>query len=66
MSEKIVPVCRYGHGDLIPITENGKYLQWFALSALDGLANPRRGYSFAIFKCPKCSYLELHDDGELK
>jgi hypothetical protein len=54
---KITPTCRYGHGTLELINEHGD--KFFHIE-------PRKQpspytYVVALYKCPVCSYLELHD-----
>lgn len=68
MDEKIIPTCRYGHGNLerqhMDQEENQLFkVDPFPIRIID-LENPADHYvfSFSIYKCPKCTYMELHDD----
>lgn len=67
MGDKIIPNCRYGHGDLVREVAGGNKDQLFMIETspkvrteVDGLP-AYKIYSFALYKCTKCTYLELHD-----
>jgi hypothetical protein len=66
----ITPNCRYGHGYLVRQEADGA-TQFMAPVAgtmmgyvVDGnqVSTMPWAYSFSIYKCLKCSYMELHDD----
>lgn len=67
--DPIRPTCRYGHGDLEMVTvgQTAEYIAPYS-RPLQGIGLtsrlvtiPVNGFSFHIFKCTKCSYLEFHD-----
>lgn len=65
--EKIVPTCRYGHGPLkrMDVVEGEK--QFYKVDTFPSRSAPPPAsgwviYSFVIYECPKCSYIELHDE----
>jgi hypothetical protein len=68
MPIQIRPTCRYGHGDMELVTteepgapDNGRHM--FEKFPRHMLAqNQFQIFSFLLYRCPKCSYLELHDD----
>lgn len=66
---RIVPTCRYGHGELkIMLNPSGEpgFMSPAAetivavISGSIATASPS-AYVYAIYKCAKCSYLEFHD-----
>ncbi len=65
---KITPICRYGHGEL-NLVNAGTSEQFMAPVTGSMFGEVRHdmvvisptAYSFSIYKCPSCSYLELHD-----
>ena len=67
MAEQITPTCKYGHGNLerqgiAGVDDN----QQFSVNTFPQkrTAENMGGfyiYSFTIYKCHKCSYMELHD-----
>ena len=59
----IVPNCRYGHGNLQVVEIDDMPAHFFAPLASARDVRLGLGYVFLIYKCPTCSYLELHDDG---
>lgn len=62
MKKQITPTCRYGHGNLVCIANlENKPEKWVAPIVENGLLNLGRGYTFYIYQCPSCTYLELHD-----
>lgn len=70
MSEKVVKTCRYGHGNLGKIvlekindTPRGLVLPTFFQSMGAGpLMLDDRGFTFNLYQCSTCGYLELFDD----
>lgn len=67
MDEKIIPDCRYGHGNLMRQNADSGELQHYIVDTFPRkfLANPPNSfavYSFVIYKCPICTYMELHDE----
>jgi hypothetical protein len=66
MAKDVVPTCRYGHGQLIRCQlekENAESGIYFVPTE-HGLADMSQGFLFEIWKCQRCSYLELHDHGD--
>lgn len=60
MTEKVTPNCRYGHGDLVPITqEDGGRKQKFAVANPDDVNQVFVGN---VYACIKCGYTEFFDD----
>ena len=66
----VTPTCRYGHGEMQSIQSGlSGPLQFMAPIAgnlvglvTDGIAHiSPTYYSFLIYKCQQCSYLEMHD-----
>ena len=55
---KLTPTCKYGHGNLILITDGGANSSW-ALFATSG--RPRL-FSMNVFTCKVCGYIEMFDD----
>jgi hypothetical protein len=55
---KVVPTCRYGHGNLIQVTISGTHPRWgyLASNQLGAL------FSGRLFTCSSCGYTELFDD----
>jgi hypothetical protein len=66
MAAKITPTCRYNHGNLVlqksdqPKTGNAYSVDSFPPRHVAGQG--QEVYSFVIYKCPVCSYLEFHDE----
>lgn len=68
MATGVEPDCRYGHGPLVhkvlarqPGEDEGSTTNFFVPSVNRFNINMGIGYSFEIWECQKCSYLELHD-----
>lgn len=63
-------VCRYGHGALerqgLQGVERGHFYAQAGTpaSATEAGVLVDTGYWFSIYKCPHCSYIELHDDDD--
>lgn len=77
MARGITPECRYGHGRLVktapdiahPDGEEAKVCYFTPLVLTTKKAQRidlGRGYSFEIWECLKCSYIELHDFNPLQ
>jgi hypothetical protein len=70
MDEKITPTCRYNHGDLVRQNYGSNEKLFYKVDTFPLMpSNDPQGqfiqfvvYSFAIYKCPHCSYMELHDE----
>ena len=62
-SQLIAPICKYGHGALVLNANEGNAEVFSAgyVNRKDNLLDLGRGFSFVIYKCPVCSYLEFHD-----
>ena len=56
----IVPKCRYNHGDLMRVTQGGRFPEW---SLFGGRTIYPVGTSFsvALYVCRTCGYIELFD-----
>jgi len=70
MAENIIPTCKYGHGDLKRQNADSKDGLLFKVDTFPPFPSKDPSgaiipgfvvYSFALYKCPKCSYIELHD-----
>jgi hypothetical protein len=70
MADNIIPTCKYGHGNLERQNAHSKEGLFFKVDTFPPLPSiDSTGafipaivvYSFAIYKCPKCSYMEFHD-----
>lgn len=64
MAFEVEPDCRYGHGKLVLVTEDGGAASILAAIRVDKPVNALdlgRAYEFNVYFCPICSYLELHD-----
>ena len=68
MARGVKPECRYGHGllklvepPLLPNEDDSIRKAFFALAIYGQRVDLGRGYSFEIWECPQCSYIELHD-----
>lgn len=67
MDNKIIPTCRYGHGNLERHTMVEGDKQLYKVDTFPRLFEPGDPnayivFSFAIYKCPKCTYMEFHDE----
>lgn len=63
--ERISPTCKYHNIPLQIATRNGKTASYVAL-AIEPSNNSLQlnyGYTFHVYECPRCSYIELHDLG---
>ena len=59
---RIPPTCRYNHGDLVVVPDDaGEPKQYCASEFPIKSLLAHNVYIFRIYKCLKCSYLELHD-----
>lgn len=68
MAKGIEPNCRYGHGPLVhqvpprqPGEDEGSTTNFFVPSVTKFAVNIGVGYTFEIWECQKCSYVEFHD-----
>lgn len=68
MAHDVQPDCRYGHGLLVryddPQRPQGP--STYAAPLIEGelpflSLNLGRGFAFEVWKCTRCSYVELHD-----
>ena len=67
----IVPECRYGHGKLVAAKNEDDGILPAIYAAVHFERNPSqinmgRVYSFNVYECPVCSYVELHDSDPRK
>lgn len=57
----VEPTCKYGHGALSRTTIDGNPAA-FAAQVINGKAvQMNQGFTFTIYECPQCTYLEFHD-----
>ena len=68
MANEVEPNCRYGHGPLVhkvpphqPGEDKGSNKNYFVPTVNKFAVNMGVGYSFEIWECQTCSYIELHD-----
>jgi len=69
--KNVKPNCRYGHGDLERLrlfTEDrqprGTIIPTYLEIPNTGAAiSDGSGYTMTLYRCPKCGYTELFDDG---
>ena len=68
MARGVEPKCRYGHGPLVqevpprqPNEDEESSNNYFVPSINQYTVNMGLGYTFEIWECPTCSYIELHD-----
>ncbi|VUX55012.1 protein of unknown function [uncultured Woeseiaceae bacterium] len=68
MARVIEPECRYGHGPLLervpdpqPGVKEASRGYYYVPSVTGYNVNMGLGYSFELWECQTCSYIELHD-----
>lgn len=60
-TKEFIPICRYGHGEMKPI-RNTFGTDWYAVQAVDRLgAINFSAMVLRMYKCPACTYTEMHD-----
>lgn len=73
---KVVPTCRYGHGNLEHVDKNDVDHRWGLMGlSMIGVqpatdSEPRliitkpsdRVFTVQLYRCPECGYLEAFDD----
>ncbi len=67
MAFDVTPTCRYHDIPLLrSVDEEGQRPANYFLPAIKGKnVNFGWGYRFEVWRCPRCSYMELHDaDGD--
>lgn len=65
VKQKVTPTCRYGHGELKIVNWKGDKIT-FCAPAIDGDSAVvlTKSFSFSIYECPICTYIEHHDDDD--
>ncbi len=62
MPFNVVPECRYGHGRMgVAQDPDGSPVVFAAVNAHGNQINLGRAFTFHIYECPTCSYLEFHE-----
>ena len=68
MARGVKPECRYEHGPLVQQTppresneDEGVPINYFVPTIYQHHVDLGRGYTFEIWECQKCSYIEFHD-----
>lgn len=71
MPKKITPICRYGHGELMIDADDSEPRLWALLgvkkmgagsSGHTAMMPTGSSYSFVMYQCRVCGYIELFDD----
>lgn len=60
------PECRYGHGSLVRVNDErlGSTFMLVTLAPMEvirGQSALPTGYAVNVWRCPTCTYLELHE-----
>jgi len=73
---KVVPTCRYGHGELVHVDKHDENHRWgfMGLSLINMQAGMEAGqplritkpservFTVQLYRCSECGYLEAFDD----